>query len=262
MRAVLEADHPMNVRGVFYQISNLGLIEKEEREYKSTIVRLLGVMRREGAIPYGWLADSTRWMRKPQTYGSLQQMLDESITFYRRDLWANQPSYVEVWLEKDALSGVILPVTEEFDVPLMVTRGYASLSFLHNDAEAITAQGKPTFLYYLGDHDPSGVHIPKKIEQTLRELAPEAEIRFEVIAVTREQIRRLKLPTRPTKKSDTRARDFKGRSVELDAIPARELRRLVRRCIEQHINHSLLETTERIEEEERATLARMVEGAA
>src|SRR4051795_4843576 len=89
-------------------------------------------------------------------------------------------------------------------VPLMVARGYASLSFLYTAAEYINTLTVPTFIYHLGDFDPSGVNAGEKIEQTLQELAPDAEIVFERIAVTPEQIADWDLPTRPTKTSDTR----------------------------------------------------------
>ena len=74
-------------------------------------------------IPYGWIADSTRWMRKPKSYSGLVDMLSTTRDTYRRALWSTQPAYVEVWLEKDALAGVIYTETEDWDVPLMVTRG-------------------------------------------------------------------------------------------------------------------------------------------
>ena len=105
-----------------------------------------------------------------------------------------------------------------FDVPLMVARGYASLSFLHTAAEYINDLDVPTYIYHLGDFDPSGVNAGEKIEETLREMAPDAEINFERLAVTPEQIDEWNLPTRPTKTSDTRSKNFGDISVELDAI--------------------------------------------
>ena len=110
--------------------------------------------------------------------------------------------------QKDALSGVIIPETNYYDVPLMVARGYASLSFLHSAAEGISEIGKPAYIYHLGDYDPSGVNAGEKIEETLRELAPDAEIHFERLAVTPDQISAWNLPTRPTKASDSRAKKF------------------------------------------------------
>ncbi len=111
----------------------------------------------------------------------------------------------------------------------MVARGYASLSFLHSAAEYINDLEVPAYIYHLGDFDPSGVNAGEKIEETLKELAPDAEIHFERIAVTEEQISEWDLPTRPTKTTDTRAKDFGAISVELDAIEPGQLRDLVQR---------------------------------
>src|SRR5436189_3474781 len=98
----------------------------------------------------------------------------------------------------------------------MVARGYASLSFLHSAAEYINQLEVPTYIYHFGDFDPSGVNAGEKIEQTLREMAPDADISFERIAVTPKQISEWDLPTRPTKVSDTRSKNFGTISVELD----------------------------------------------
>jgi hypothetical protein len=202
---ILAKQHPATVRGVFYQAVGRGLVAKTESEYKNTIIRSLGIMRRAGELPYGWIADETRWMRKPASYTSLADMLAQSARLYRRALWDAQPAYVEVWLEKEALSGAIYEVTGEWDVPLMPTRGYPSLTFIHQAAEAIAGQHKPTFIYYLGDHDPSGVDIPRVIERELRTMAPASELIFTRLAVTPDQILLYDLPTRPTK-PPTRAR--------------------------------------------------------
>ena len=169
-------------------------------------------------------------------------------------MWHENDAYVEVWLEKDALAGVLYELTEEFDVPLMVTRGYSSLSFLHSAADQISAQDKPTYLYYFGDMDPSGLDIPRVVEERLTEFAPDAEIHFERVAVTDDHIARWNLPTRPTKKTDTRSKSFRGESVELDAIPPAELRAMVSDCIVQHVDPDVFEKTKIAEASEREFL--------
>jgi hypothetical protein len=254
IKAVTAEDGPMTVRQAFYQLVSRGAINKTEADYKQTVVRLLTEMRRDYSIPFDAIADNTRWMRKPKTHGSLRNMLEESKDFYRRALWNDQEVYVEVWLEKDALASVLLPETSEYDVPLMVTRGYPSVSYLYEAGATIKAQGKPTFIYYFGDHNPSGRDITRATESGLREFAPGAEIHFRRIAVTREQIEDLKLPTRPTKTTDSRSKGFDGESVEVDAIPPAHLRALARTCIELHIDQGLLQRTKLIEEQERQTL--------
>ncbi|MGI8857537.1 MAG: hypothetical protein ACR2JW_17525 [Thermomicrobiales bacterium] len=256
--AIYEAlyeDNPMTVRQVFYRLVSTGVIEKAEGEYKQTVCRLLTEMRLDGVIPFGWIADNTRWMRKPRTFTSLDHALKVTAETYRRALWHDLPTYCEIWLEKDALAGVLYEETEQWDVPLMVTRGYASLSYLHEAAEAIAEQGKPAYIYYLGDYDPSGMDIPRKVEARLREFAPDAEIHFERVAVTPEQIVAFALPTRPTKTTDSRSKGFAAQSVEVDAMASATLRALVRTCITRHVEEATLAAVERVEDAEREVLA-------
>jgi hypothetical protein len=255
---VLEEIQPATVRQVFYQLVSQGVVDKTEAEYKSTVVRLLTAMRRAKEIPFGWIADNTRWMRKPPSFPSLGDMLVESQRLYRRAMWDNQDAYVEIWLEKDALSGVLYEETAAFDVPLMVTRGYPSISYLYDAAEALSECNKPAYLYYFGDYDPSGCDITRAVEQGIREFAPEAEMHFARVAVTREQIDLWALPTRPTKKTDSRSKGFDDESVEVDAIPPGQLRRLVRNCILQHIDRRQMLACEKVEQAERATLQRII----
>lgn len=300
---VLAADPPMTVRQVFYRLTSAGVVAKTEAEYKGTVCRLLAELRRSGAIPYAWLADSTRWMRKPNTYSSAEQALQRTAELYRRALWDDAPERVEIWLEKEALAGVLVDVTDEWDVPLMVTRGYPSMSFLYSAAEAIrdrTEQGdQRTCIYYFGDRDPSGVDIDRAVRQGIGEALvsmesvyfpddfsgadyvnvlrarqhegrildrpdPEDfEIAFEEfadftrVAITEDQIEAWELPTRPTKKTDTRSSSFEGVSVEVDAIPPAQLRQLATDAIERHVDHHRLRILRTYEAEERRGLERM-----
>ena len=246
--------HPMTVRQVFYQLSNRGLIDKTEAEYKATVIRLMGTMRLEGDLPFEWVADNSRWMRKPRTHSSLKNMLDITASAYRRALWDDQHVYVEIWLEKEALSGVVLPVTAKWDVPLMVTRGYPSLTFLHDAGVILGCEDREVYLYYFGDWDPSGLDIARNVQERLEDFSDYADINFERIAVTPEQVHQWSLPTRPTKKTDSRSRSFEGASVELDAIPPDELRGLVDECIVQHIDTDIYNTTLAAEASERELL--------
>ena len=257
---IIYAGKPMTVRQVFYQATVRGIVEKAETGYSKVQIDLT-LMRRDKSLPYGWLADNTRWQRKPITFSNVEEALQETAQFYRKSLWADANSYVEIWLEKDALSGVVYPITNMYDVPLMVARGYASLSFLHSAAEAIADLDVPTFIYHLGDFDPSGVNAGEKIEETLRDLAPHADINFYRIAVTPEQIEEWNLPTRPTKKSDTRAKGFGEISVELDAIDPNDLRGLVQAAIEMHLPPEQFEVLKAAEKSEREIIAKLVRKA-
>jgi hypothetical protein len=250
----------MTVRQVFYQATVRGVVEKTETGY-TKVQTDLTFMRRADELPYEWLADNTRWQRKPRTYGDIQEALEETAKFYRKSLWNTAAAYVETWLEKDALAGVVLPITSMYDVPLMVARGYASLSFLHSAAEYINRLDVPTFIYHLGDYDPSGVNAGEKIEETLRELAPDAEIHFERIAVTPVQIEDWNLPNRPTKSTDKRAKKFGSDiSVELDAIDPDRLRSIVKDVIERHLPPEQFKILREAEASEREILTRLVGG--
>jgi hypothetical protein len=254
---ILSKDNPQTVRQVFYALTVRGVIKKEEIEYQRTVVRLLTDMREAEVIPFEWITDNTRLMRKPASFTSLDSCLRATSDFYRRNLWSTMPVYVEVWCEKDALSGVLVTETEVYDVPLMTARGYSSISFLYSAAKTIKAQGKPAYIYHFGDLDPSGVDAARDIETKLRRYAAGAEIHFERPAVTRQQVEEWNLPTRPTKMTDSRAKKFgSATSVELDAIPALKLRELVRECIERHVDKQQLALLRIAEESERGLLTK------
>ncbi len=258
LHLITEMMHPMTVRQVYYQAVVAGIVEKTEGGYDK-IQNDLVVMRRNGDIPYGWLADNTRLQRKPRTWDSMADAVLETARFYRKSLWTEADAYVEVWLEKDALSGVILPITSMYDVPLMVARGYASLSFLHSAAEYMEEVEKPVYVYHLGDFDPSGVNAGEKIEETLRELAPSAEIHFKRLAVWPSQIHQWDLPTRPTKTTDSRSKTFGDVSVELDAIRPDDLRALVEAAIQRHLPADQFRVLLEAERSERDALMKWAE---
>jgi hypothetical protein len=253
MVRIVAADHPMTLRGLFYRLVSAGLIPKTENEYEK-VGRYLLKLRRDGAIPYRWIADSTRWMRKPKTYDSLEDALHQTAATYRRSLWNDQDAYVELWCEKDTLAGILVEETAGWDVPLMVVRGFSSETYLYEASKNISDIAKPAYLFLLTDHDPSGLASAKDVARKIAHFLPGFPCFVERVAVTEAQIVAWDLPTRPTKTSDSRSRSFAGESVELDAIPPATLRSLARECIEQHIDPGILARTKRTEALERATL--------
>ena len=233
----------MTVRQVFYQLVARAVIEKTEEQYQGTVIRLMTEMRLDGSLPYSLIVDESRRVRITKTYDSLDDAIEQTANFYRRSALAQAPDYIEIWCEKDALAGALWDVTSEYDVPLMVSRGMPSLTFLHASAQAIwnaAERDKKTFIYQFGDHDPSGVLIPKTIERRLDEMCERLDCpppQVKRIALTEKQIKKHRLPTRPTKRNgNSHAAGFVGRSVELDALPPRVLRDLVRKVIERHIS--------------------------
>jgi hypothetical protein len=262
--AICREFHPATVRQVFYQATVCGLVPKFEPGYQKIKIDL-GDMRRSGMLPWDWIVDYTRWQRRPTTFDSIDTALKITSEAYRKSLWSECDAYVEIWLEKDALSGVIFPITEQFDVPLMVSRGYASESFLYSAGQAVkhnAARGKKCFVYHLGDFDPSGQDAARVIEKRLRDHSGGVDLTFEKVAVTPQQIEEWSLPTRPTKQSDSRAKKFGPVSVELDAIDPNRLRSIVQGCIERHLppeKYSVLMEAEKSEQELFKGLAGLVE---
>ena len=94
---ILAADHPQTVRGTFYQATVRGIVDKTEAGYR-TVQRAPVPLRQRGLLPYGYIADSTRWMRKPRSFDGLEDALRESWRHYRRALWTSQRVNVEVLL--------------------------------------------------------------------------------------------------------------------------------------------------------------------
>lgn len=244
----------MTVRGLFYRLVGAGVVEKTKDGYRG-VVRLASEMRLEGRLPFDWIADNTRIRLGSAAFWSMEDWLKESMRSFRLDLWKNQDAYVEVWAEKDAIAGLLRRVCDPLCVDVLPCRGFPSITFLQSAASWLRAIGKPAFLYYLGDYDPSGVEIPKVIERRLRGFAPGVEISFERLAVHPGQILRWGLPTRPTTESDSRSRGFKGDSVEVDSVPTATLRELVTSAIEEHLDPSKLAAIRREEAAAKETLA-------
>src|ERR1700704_234329 len=151
-------------------------------------------MRLDGSLPYDWVVDESRRVRITETYDSIQHALEQTAKFYRRSALEQSADYVEVWVEKDALAGVMWDATSEYDVPLMVSRGMPSITFLHRSAMAIRCaaqRGKEAYIYQFGDHDPSGVLIPQTIERRLNQMCERLDVPtpiVERVALTEKQI--------------------------------------------------------------------------
>ena len=127
-----ERHRPVTVRQLFYAATVAGVpgIEKDEAGYNKVQAQVLE-LRRAGRLSYNAVADATRYMRKPRTFDGWEDALAATARHYRKALWSDGYLEVEVWVEKSALAGVLLPVTSDYDVPLMPTGGYTSETFAH-----------------------------------------------------------------------------------------------------------------------------------
>lgn len=252
------AEHqPLTVRSLFYRAVSTGVVEKLEAEYNSIVV-ITGKMRKAGELPFEWLVDAGRFARKPLLYVSPSERLEGARDTYQRDYWQDQPGHAEVWVEKDAVVGVVEPVTRRLQVPLYSCKGYPSLSMIWGAAQSWPE--KPVSVRYFGDSDPSGEDIPRSVQDNIAAICGR-EVDFRVCAITPDQIAAYDLPTRPTKKSDTRAKNYRGESVELDAFEPAVLRALVEQSVEAEIDAALWGEAEKKHESDKEVLSRAVDRA-
>jgi hypothetical protein len=263
--AIAQRIQPANVRSVFYQAVVASLVEKDEIQGYRPVQKALATLRLSGALGWDAILDLTRSVERPLVFRSIAERLELAANNYRRDLWMDEPEQVLMMVEKQGLGGVFRPVTRQFAVPLLPQRGYSSLTFLKEGAEILIHGDKPAHVYYFADFDPSGQNAPKVAERRLREFAPEIELDFTTLAVTPEQIARLALPTRPTKKDDARLAAFESEhgvgtgSVELDAVDPNVLRALAQRAIEIHLPPARYAELMQLEADDRATLRGLID---
>jgi hypothetical protein len=262
-------DHPQTVRQVFYQLVTRGIIEKTEAEYQRTVIRLLTEMRLDGQVPWDWIVDESRRARITQTFDNIADALADTARFYRRSALRECSDYVQIWCEKEALTGIIWGVASEYDVPVFPSKGMPSLTLVYDSFISIkhaAKADKQSYLYQFGDHDPTGVMIPESLENRLNGFCEKYDCPppiIERVALTELQIAEYRLPTRPTKREgNTHALSFEGDSIELDALPSAVLRELVRECIERHISEAELETLREAEASEREQIQLFADQAA
>ena len=259
-QSIIQEESTVSLRHLFYRIVSLGLIQKTEQEY----AKLSGYTmkwRRDGSIAWRSFVDSNRVYKGIETYDDLGDALENSKKCYRRNLWQSQKAYVEIWTEKEAVASIAQQAAQPFGVPVFPMRGFGSGSALYSIAGQIQHyqnKGKEVFIYHLGDHDPSGRCID---ESTVRNLHEDhgVEFQFSRIAVTPDQIKQYNLLTRPTKKTDPRAKGFEGESVEVDALPPHVIRHLVESSIAQHIDRSAWQREREIEDMERETYSHLTD---
>lgn len=256
---------PVTVRQLFYAATVAGVpgIDKTEAGYNKVQAQVLK-LRREQKLPYACIGDATRYMHKPDSWASVDDALQETARIYRKSLWADAGERVEVWLEKTALAGVLFPVTAEFDVPLMPTIGFTSETFAFEAVQSARGGGKTLVIYALYDFDRSGKDAEASLQEKVERFGAlyGVDVEFRPLALTRDQVRVLDLPTRPPKSRSAADRRWPYPfAAELDAIPPDTLREMVRGAIERHLPADQLAHLKHVEAMERETLLAFVKEA-
>ncbi|MEK7179958.1 MAG: hypothetical protein AAB706_00620 [Patescibacteria group bacterium] len=240
----------LTLRQLYYQLVSRDIIANNLKEY-AKLSKLLVQGRMAGIVDWDAIEDRIRVPFIPYWVEDIADAIRDTVNQYRLDRMENQDVYIEVWVEKDALSGVLKRITSHYHINLMVNRGYSSCTAMHDASERIKEKQdeKKCYILYLGDHDPSGVDMVRDIESRLEEFGAEVEV--ERIALTQEQIKKYSPPPNPAKIKDPRAKDyiakFGNTSWEVDALNPEILHRIIRKSVEELIDSKKFE--EKLEQE-------------
>jgi hypothetical protein len=248
-------EKPITLRGLMYRVVSAGWLPSTDREHYTRLGRIMTTLRETGRVPFSWIVDNVRSTDKPSSWSGLTDFAETVRDAYRKDFWAELPAYVHVIAEKDAIAGVVAPVTREYDVALSPIRGYVSLSFAYQIAQTWNRIIKPIFAYYLGDFDPSGFDLERDIRAKLARYCSQS-FEWRRLALNVADFRDFNLIPLSPKAKDRRYHSFIERHgeqcAELDALPATELRKRVRHAIEEHIpagEWQRLQEVERLEQQ-------------
>lgn len=238
-----EQGYKLTLRQLYYQLVVQNIFANLQKNY-AKLSDLLGEARMTGLCDWTVIEDRIRVPKFPNEWDDINDAMNTLIAVYRRKRWNDQENYVEVWVEKDALSGVLEPITREFHVHLLVNRGYSSISAMHDSAlrfREAEQEGKTCHLLYLGDHDPSGEDMVRDIDNRLAEFRTTVEVKK--IALTRMQVDTYNLPPNPAKMTDPRANKYVAEhgdeSWEVDALPPNILNPLLTDALEELVNREL-----------------------
>lgn len=237
----------LTLRQLYYQLVTRDVIPNVASEY-AKLSTLLKEGRMAGIVDWDAIEDRLRKPSSPASFSSPKSILNAAINQYMLPRQKGQDTYVEVWVEKDALSGVLRRVTEKYHVPIMVNRGYSSVSAMFDSYQRFKEAhkgGQNVVILYLGDYDPSGIDMIRDIRDRITEFSDgdglgSFDFRITPIALTREQIKKYNPPKNPAKKTDPRANDFIKKhgssSWEVDALKPEVLDDILNSAILRNID--------------------------
>lgn len=256
---VLTENNPQTVRQVYYQLVARQIIENNRAQYQAVSTMLVEA-RRNGTVPWHWIEDRLRRPRAVSMWSDLSEFASDARHWYRRNVWDDQELYLEMWLEKDALSGIFEEILDEYGVTLNVGRGFDGWDSIHNAAARLSAPG--SVVTYFGDFDPSGEDMVRSLRERLEDQGAYPEVIK--CALNPDDIERYSLPPDFAKKTDSRAAAFIAKfgdiSVELDALPINVLRQRITDEVESRMDLDALRLTQELQAEERRQLVEVLRG--
>ena len=254
--------YKLTLRQLYYQLVTKNIIPNKDAEYKK-LGNLLVKGRMAGVVDWEAIEDRIRVPFIPYWVDDVADAINDTINQYRLNRQKGQDTYIELWVEKDALSGVLRRITSKYHINLMVNRGYSSASAMY-DAYKRFLQHENIVILYLGDHDPSGLDMVRDIRDRLETFGLQ---NFEVkhIGLTQEQIKKYNPPPNPAKITDTRAKwyieNFGNTSWEVDALTPQVLHQLVQRNVEALIDMDLFEEMRDQEDRDKERLEKFKEAS-
>jgi hypothetical protein len=255
---IMQEIQPAPVRAVCYRLFVAEMIDSMVKSEVDKVGRQLVYAREEGIIPWSWIVDETREAERIASWDHPDELIAAAIRQYRKDYWSGQPNWVEVWSEKGTVRGVLEPVLRKYGVTFRVMHGYGSATSIQSVAAETIRNHKPLTILYVGDWDPSGLHMSMKdIPNRLGRYGGDADI-FR-IALTEADIGP-DLPSFPaaTKKKDPRyqwfSEQFGPRCWELDAMSPVILRNRVEAHIRDLIDMDLWNRAIEVERAERISM--------
>lgn len=253
--------YSLTLRQCYYQLVARGIIPNNQKSYKN-VGNLINDARLAGLIDWNSIEDRTRNLQKLSHWSSPEQIIGACADQYRRNLWETQDVYLEVWVEKEALSNVVGRVSNELDIPYFCCRGYVSQSEMWAASRRFIdyqQRGKHVVLLHLGDHDPSGIDMSRDIEERLKMFwVSEDGFTFKRIALSMEQIQTYSPPPNPAKTTDSRfisyINQFGEESWELDALEPRVIHDLITSEVDTWVNHQRMEDVRDRSNDERQAI--------
>lgn len=251
----------MTLRQLYYQLVTRNIIANNDSEY-GKLGRLVNQGRLQGLVSWTAIEDRNRSLQGLPTQKSPERAIERVARSYRRDLWANQEWRPEVWIEKDALSGVIQGVCNRHRVDFFACRGNVSQSEMWRAGQRLARyieKGQRPIVFHLGDHDPSGLDMTRDNTERLTLFAG-VPVMLVRLALNMDQIEELKPPPNPVKKSDNKWREYCDRydttsSWELDALEPSFIDRLIHENVDRLKDRTLWDDDLRREVDERQYLA-------
>jgi hypothetical protein len=257
-----EEGYSLTLRQLYYQFVSRGWIANTIKDYKR-LGSIINEGRLQGLIDWDAIEDRTRSLRRLSTWSGPSELLRAGAQQFRLDLWKHQHHRVEVWIEKEALAGVVERTCERTRVPFLSCRGYCSQSEMHAAAMRLVdwvAASQDVIILHLGDHDPSGIDMSRDIQSRLEMFMGDAygRLTFERLGLNIHQVHSLNLPPNPAKETDKRFEayraEFGSQSWELDALEPSYIDKLIRDAIGRYRDEHQWRQDEAMEATHRATL--------